>query len=69
MSLCFDFCLLDRLQRRFRRHLARCFILGGDAAFLDAGACCDPFVACVDHAREIIIGQNFLRHVAAGAND
>ena len=64
-----DLGLLDRLQRRFRRHVAGRFIFGGHAALFDAGACRDPLVARVDHAREIVIGQNFLRHVTAGAND
>ena len=65
----FDLGLLDRFQRSLRRHVARVFVLGGDAAFLDASARGDPLVARVDHSRQVGVGQNFFRHVTAGADD
>ncbi len=62
-------CLLDRGQCGFRRHVARAFILRGDAALFNAGAGRNPLVGRVDHPREIGVGQNFFRRVAAGADD
>ena len=61
--------LLDRGEGGFRRHVAGVFIFRGDAAFFDAGARRDPLVVGVDHLREVGVGQNFFRHVAAGADD
>ena len=64
-----NFRLFDRLQRRFRGHVARLFVFRGDATFLDPGASRDPFVAGIDHARQIFVGQNFFRHVTSSADD
>ena len=61
--------LLNCIQRCFRRHVARIFVLCSDAAFLDAGASGDPLVAGVYHAREIRVSQNLLRHVTSRADD
>ena len=51
------------------RHVAREFVLRRDPALFDAGARGDPFVGRVDHLREIGVGQDFFRRVAAGADD
>ena len=64
-----NFRLLDCFERGLRRHVAGRFVLGRDAPFLDPGARRDPLVAGIDHAREILVGKNFLRHITAGADD
>src|SRR6266487_2682061 len=64
-----NFRLFDRLQRRFRGHVARLFVFRGDATFLDACASGDPFVARIDYARQIFIGENFFGHVTSSADD
>ena len=50
-----NLCLLDGLQRRLGRHIAGIFALRGDAAFLNAGASDDPFVARIDYLRQIVV--------------
>src|SRR5690606_2048067 len=40
--------------------------LGGDVALADAGARRDPFVGRVDELREVVVGQDLGRQVAAG---
>ena len=61
--------LLERFQRGLRRHVAGLFVFRRDATFFDAGASGDPLVAGVDDLREVGVGEAFLRHVTAGAND
>ncbi len=61
--------LLHCLERGLGCHIAGVFILCGDAALLDAGACSDPIVAGIDHAREVLIGQNLFGHITACADD
>ena len=46
-------------------HVAGAFILRSDAAFLDPGARGDPLVARIDHAREVLVRDDFFRHVTA----
>ena len=45
------------------------FVLGGDAALLDAGAGGDPFVGGVHHFLQVGVGQDFGRHIGADASD
>ena len=61
--------LFHRGERGFGAHIAGVFVLRGDAAFLDAGAGGDPLVIGLDDLREIVVGENFFRHVTAGADD
>ena len=53
---CGNFSLLHRLERSLCRHVAGVLIFSSNAALFDAGPGGDPFVAGVDHAREIFVG-------------
>ena len=59
----------ERVARRVQREVGRLLAVGGDVALADAGARADPFVAGVDALREIVVGQDLRRQVAAGAGD
>ena len=61
--------LFHRGERGFGAHVAGVFVVRGDAALLDAGAGGDPLVIGLDDLGEIVVGENFFRHVAAGADD
>ena len=45
------------------------FAVGRDVALADAGALHDPFVGCVDHPRQFVVGEGALRQIAAAAED
>jgi len=64
-----NLCLLDRLECRFRRHVASVFVLIGNPTLLDTGSRSDPVVAGINHAREVCISQNFVGHIAARTDD
>src|SRR5690606_3765054 len=49
--------------------LGRCFPGGGDAAFLDAGAGADPFVAGVDQCCPVVVGHHTLGDVTTEPQD
>ena len=61
--------LFHRGKRGFGAHVAGVFIVRGDAALLDAGAGGDPLVIGLDDLGEVVVRENFFRHVAAGADD
>ena len=61
--------LFHRGKRGLGAHVAGVFIVRGDAAFLDPGAGGDPLVVGLDDLGEIVVRENFFRHVAAGADD
>ena len=56
-------------ERGLGAHIAGVFVVRGDAALLDAGAGGDPLVIGLDDLGEIVVRENFFRHVAAGADD
>ena len=53
--------------RGFQRHIGGRLAGGGYAAALYAGPSENPFVARVHDLREVVVGDDFLRHVFAGA--
>ncbi len=57
----------QRCTRRLRGHLRRHFPGRGDATLMDAGALHDPFVGRVDLARELGVGEDLTRQIAAAA--
>ena len=59
----------ERRARRMRRHVRGEFAGRGDAPLVDAGALHDPFVGGVDLARQIGVGEDLVRQVAAAAED
>ena len=61
--------LLHRGEGGLRAHVAGIFVVRRDPAFLDPGASGDPLVVGLDDLREIVVRQDPLRHVTAGADD
>ena len=61
--------LLHRGERGFRAHVAGEFVVRRDPAFLDPGASGDPLVVGLDDLREVVVRQDSLRHITAGADD
>ena len=59
----------ERRARRVRSHVRGEFAGRGDAALVDAGALHDPLVGGVDLARQIGIGQDLARQIAAAAEN
>src|SRR5271169_1842534 len=59
----------ERGLRRAHRHLRSEFARRGDTALVDAGALNDPIVRCIDLAREIFVGEDLARQIAAAAKD
>ena len=55
--------LRERLDRRLLRQVRRGHAGIDDVALADAGALQDPLVVGVDHALEIVVGQQPRRHV------
>ncbi len=52
-------------QARSRGHLA----LGGDVALADAGALDDPLVRRVDHAGQVVVGQDAFGEIGPASDD
>ena len=61
--------LLHRVLRGPGGHVAGVLAFGGDPPLLDSGAGGDPLVGCLDDFFEIGVGEDPLRHIAAGSND
>ena len=59
----------QRRARGVRRHVRGRFAGRGDAALMDAGALHDPFVGGIDLARQIGVGEDLVRQIAAAAED
>ena len=64
-----DMGVRERGARRMRGHLRGQFAGRGNAALVDAGALHDPFVGRVDLAREIVVGEDLARQIAAAAEN
>ena len=45
------------------------FIIGGDAALLDAGSRENPFIGRIDEFGKVVIGENFFRKITPGPCD
>src|SRR3990167_2480583 len=58
----------QRRFRRLRRKVGRTLIIRGDVALADAGALANPFVACVDDRRKIVIGHHVRRQIRSAAS-
>ena len=59
----------ERGARRVHRHVRGPFAGRGDVALVDAGALHDPVVRRVDLARQIAVGEDLRRQIAAAAED
>ena len=59
----------QRLARRGDRHIGRVFPLRRDVALTNAGTLRDPFVGGIDHPRQLGIGEDAARQIAAAAQD
>ena len=64
-----NFRLPECLKGRFCRHVAGELVFCSDTPFFDAGARGDPFVRRIDDSRKIRVGQSFVRHITAGADN
>lgn len=61
--------LIEGFLGGFGTHVGGEFVLGGDAAFFNAGAGDDPFVGGLDHFGEVIVRENFFRKIASGSGN
>jgi hypothetical protein len=61
--------LFDGAQGGFGGQIGGEFVFGGDAAFLDAGPGCDPFVGGVDQLFKLGVGKDLVRDVGADGQD
>jgi hypothetical protein len=64
-----DLRLFQRLKCGLRGHITGHFVLSRNATLLDPGARGNPFVAGIDHVREVLVGQDLVRRVTAGPDD
>src|SRR5262249_32342679 len=55
------------LARRGDAEIRGDLVIGRNMPLLDAGALANPAVAGIDHAREVVIAQDFFRQVGADA--
>ena len=62
--------LLQQLACGLASHVARAQpLLGEDAPLLDADARLDPLIGGIDHARQLLVGEDVVGHVAADTGD
>ena len=59
--------LLKRLEGSLAGHVRGELVVRGNTPLADPGACDDPLVSRIDHRGQIIVGENFLRHITASA--
>ena len=58
-----------RLARRRKGHVRGLFLRRRDVTMADAGHRPDPLVARIEAARDLVVGQNLRRQIAAGTRD